>query len=82
MPATRQAVISPDLLERVGRSLYGNNWITALARDLEMSRRSIEYMKDGDRGIHAGIVRDLLDIIAEHDGELHEVAKALRRAIG
>lgn len=81
MPATKQAVIPPDMLQRVGRSLYGNNWITALADDLDMSRRSVEYMRDGTRGIHAGIVADLLAVVEKHKGELHEVAKALRKAI-
>jgi len=82
MPAPfKQAVISPDALARVGRALYGENWKMPLARDLDMSDRSLHYMADGSRGIHAGIVADLLAIIEARETELHEIAKELRRAL-
>ena len=82
MPSNiRQAVISPEILIRVGQSLFGNNWVTALARELDMTERSVRYMITGERGIHAGIVRDLIDILEEHRAEQHEAAKILRSAL-
>lgn len=81
MPATKHATIQPDMLERVGRALYGENWIAAIARDLDMHRRSVEYMRDGTRGIKPGIVEDLISLIEDRGAELHDVAKELRRAL-
>jgi chloramphenicol 3-O-phosphotransferase len=82
MPAPeKQAVIAPDMLARVGRALYGENWKMPLARDLAMSDRSLHYMATGERGIHAGIVADLLKIIETRQAEAHEIAKDLRKAL-
>ena len=75
-------IITPDLLAQVGRALYGARWHTALARDLEMSVRSVHYMMTGERGIHAGIVRDLVTIVEARGVEIGEVAPELRRALG
>lgn len=77
----QQAAISPDVLARVGRSLFGEQWQTPLARALGMSDRSLRYMAAGDRGIHAGIVTDLLGILEERGDELHAIAKELRKAL-
>lgn len=82
MPAPiQQQVISPDVLEQVGRALYGEQWQTPLARALEMSDRSLRYMANGERGIHAGIAKDLLAIVMHRGAELGKVAKTLQRAI-
>lgn len=82
MPAPfKQAVISPDTFARVGRALYGDNWKMPLARDLDMSDRSLHYMADGSRGIHAGIVADLLALIETRERDTHELAKELRKAL-
>ena len=68
MPAPfKQAVISPDALARVGRALYGDQWQTALARDLRRSLRGVAYMAAGKRGISVGVVRDLLALIVERE---------------
>lgn len=77
----KQPVISPDVLARVGKSLYGGQWQTALARDLDISERSVRYFITGERAIHAGIVKDLLELVEESEAELHEVAKVLRKAV-
>jgi len=82
MPAPSQVnVIPPDVLARVGRALYGGQWQMPLARDLDMSDRSMRYMAKGERGIHAGIVADLLKLIEARGEELADVAKVLRKAI-
>jgi hypothetical protein len=81
MPATRHAVIPPDALERVGRALYGDQWIAAVARDLKMSRRSVEYMRSGQRGIKAAIVYELIDVVQARGRELYGVATELQDAV-
>ena len=75
-------IITPDLLAQVGRALYGARWHTALARDLGISSRMIRFMLAGERGIHAGIVRDLVTIVEARGVEIGEVAPELRRALG
>lgn len=77
----QQQVIPPDVLARVGRALYGDQWQTPLARDLNMNERSVRYMAAGDRGISPGIVRDLVTIIEARGAELGALAKDLKRAL-
>ncbi|MDP2618606.1 MAG: hypothetical protein Q8P46_00275 [Hyphomicrobiales bacterium] len=77
----KQAVITAEELERVGRGLFGDQWQSPLARALDMNERSVRYMLSGERGIHAGIVSDLLAIVEAREAELHEIAKVLRRAL-
>jgi hypothetical protein len=77
----QQQVITPEELGRVGRALFGDQWQTPLARALDMSERSVRFMLAGDRGIHAGIVADLVKILEARGAELHVVAKELRKAL-
>lgn len=79
--SVRQAVIPPEVLTRVGRALYGDQWQMPLARDLGMSDRSLRYMAKGERGIHAGIVADLVAILEARGLEVAAIVKELRRAI-
>lgn len=78
---TRPSLISPETLARVGEALYGSQWQSALARDLDMSERSVRYMLSGERPVHAGIVIDLLQIVEDREIDLHDLAKELRKAV-
>lgn len=80
-PPVRPSIISPDELERVGRLLYGEMWQAAMARSLKMGRRSIVYMMTGERGIHEGIVRDILALVDEQREEMCDVARMLRKRL-
>jgi hypothetical protein len=46
--AAAAARLSPDALEAAGRALYGDQWVSALARDLGVARRRIQFWRTGD----------------------------------
>ena len=77
----RDAIITPDMLARIGEALYGSLWQNAMARDLEISERSVRYFLSGERPIHEGIVADLLRLVEDREIDLHDLAKELRKAI-
>lgn len=81
MAADRKIKIPPDVLQRVGWALYGNNWQSPLARDLGISDRSMRYMLAGERIIHEGFVADLMKVVEARGAELHEIGKELRKAL-
>lgn len=74
---TRPAVISAEKLEKIGRLLYGDQWVSALARDLGMSRRNMQYLAEGAQPVHAGIAEDLVGVISERTKKLDAIANEL-----
>lgn len=68
------------MLATIGRLLYGSQWVSALARDLAMSRRNMQYLADGSQPVHAGIVGDMVKLVDERRAALEEAGKALRRS--
>lgn len=74
---SRPAVISAEQLEKIGRLLYGDQWVSALARELGMSRRNLQYLAEGAQPVHAGIVEDLVGVISERTKKLDAIAEEL-----
>jgi DNA-binding transcriptional regulator YiaG len=70
-----------DLLVQVGRSLYGELWQSALARDLNISDRAVRQWVAGDRNPSPGVYADLLLLVESRQEELADVAEALKQAI-
>jgi hypothetical protein len=68
------AVLSSDELAEIGAALYGHQWQTPLARDLDISDRSLRYLADGSRPVHEGIARDLAQLLAARSGALDKLA--------
>lgn len=52
--------IHPDAIRRVGRALYGENFVGPLARDLGVAERSLQRVLSGTREAPAGWARELL----------------------
>lgn len=71
--------LTPDLLARIGRALYGDQWQSALARDLGISRETIKKILAGKRSINPRLAGDLLNLCVAHAQELADVAGELRR---
>jgi len=65
-----------DLLEHVGRALYGPQWQTPLAADLGVTGRTVRRWKAGDP-IPDGVRADLLAVVTARGNALAELAKAL-----
>lgn len=64
--------MTPTIFRRAGEALYGDNWQTALARDLDISRPSVTRYAAGQRPIpdkvRAGVARLLRDRRIAIDG--------------
>ncbi|MAK64737.1 MAG: transcriptional regulator [Maricaulis sp.] len=60
----------------MGGLLYGAHWQAELARALDVSLRNVQYMTAGDRTVHDGIARDLLNLLREqHAGQAEAIAQ-------
>jgi hypothetical protein len=81
-PVARMPILTPATLERIGRALYGDQWLSPLSRALGYSnRRPMRELLDGSQPIHAGVVRNLLIIVEERQAELEEIIVELSEQI-
>ena len=70
--------MSPDLLRDAGEALYGDQWQAALARDLEVSDRTMRRWAAGDFSIPPTLAAELRDILRERGLTLAAVRRKLR----
>ena len=82
MPPARTAIVTPAMLERIGRALYGEQWLSPLSRALGYSnRRPLRELLDCGQPIHAGVVRNLLIIVEERQAEIEAIIAELGEQI-
>jgi hypothetical protein len=67
-----------ELLHETGRALYGDYWMAALARDLEVADRTMQRWANGVYRIPDGIAGDLERLCAERVLELTRIRAKLR----
>jgi hypothetical protein len=69
----------PDqqMLDEIGTRLYGNSWQSALARDLGLSRRSIERWRFGMFRIAPDRWEQILFLLHRKRGEIMELEHEL-----
>jgi len=72
--------VSSRLLKRVGEALYGPRWQSEVARDLEVSDRTVRRWVDGSYDVPDGVYLDLLALCQERVAELDELVEMLPRA--
>lgn len=75
------SVITPAQLRRAGEALYGRWWITALATDLGVSKRSVQYMDTGKIAISKKHVDRLLEVIKARRTVLWDVGDEIADAV-
>lgn len=68
------------LLVECGEALYGPQWQSALARDLDVSDRTIRRWVAGTTDVPAGLYLDLLRLTQERAAALDNLAERLRNA--
>lgn len=68
-----------NLLTRIGETLYGQQWQTNLARDLQLSdpRRIRAWLK-GERSIPPGIWADCEQLLLDYAGKANNLAIELQ----
>ncbi|MCP8895332.1 hypothetical protein KYK29_10340 [Shinella daejeonensis] len=69
-----------DLLKRTGEALYGPQWQSAIARDLDVSDRHVRRMAAGEQPLKPGMALDLWRIALERTATLEDLADELKRA--
>ncbi len=74
--------MTPDELNEIGEALYGNDWKGQLARDLEVSDRTVRRWANGDAPIPDGLRDDLPGVIANRIEELRRLKDRLMASKG
>jgi hypothetical protein len=69
-----------DLLTEAGRALYGDRWQSALARDLDISDRTMRRWVAGDDDPPPGVWTDLLRLTQKRAQRLDDLRERLKQA--
>lgn len=72
--------MSTKLLQDTGEALYGPQWQSQLARDLQMSDRHMRRLAAGDAKVTSGMAMDLWRIAYERLADLEDVVERLKVA--
>ena len=72
--------MTPELLTECGRTLYGQQWQSALARDLGVSDRTIRRWVAGQFPVPVGVRADLVTMLKERGVMLDALAERLSSA--
>jgi hypothetical protein len=72
--------MSSRLLKRCGEALYGPRWQSELARDLDVSDRTVRRWVAGSDDVPDGVYLDLLRLCNERAAVLDDLIGALPRA--
>lgn len=67
-----------DLLIETGQALYGQQWQTALARDLGVSDRTMRRWVAGQFPVPVGVHAELRRLCVERGAQLRALADRLR----
>ena len=68
----------PDFLRAAGEALYGDRWQTAIARDLEVSDRTVRNWSADKFEVPIGVMRDVLALLHVRKEEIEKVHAAGR----
>ncbi len=71
--------MSSRLLQRCGEALYGPRWQSEIARDLDISDRTIRRWVSGASDVPDGVYLQLLSMCQERAAELDELICKLPR---
>lgn len=68
------------LLVEAGEALYGTRWQSDMARDLDVSDRTVRRWVAGTSDVPAGLYLDLLRLTQERAAALDAIADRLKNA--
>ncbi len=69
--------MTPAELTAAGQTVFGWRWVSAMARELHLSRRTVCYYRDGERRIPAARAEEIRRL-----ANLGPVGDLIRRSIG
>lgn len=70
--------MTPDLLRECGEALYGPQWQSALARDLQVADRTVRRWAAGDFGMPEGLAGEVLEALRRRRNEIDNAIQAVR----
>ena len=70
-----------DLFTALGTALYGPLWQSELARQLDVSVRTMQRWAGGQFAIPPGIWTDLLKLLADREAELARLRPLLEKQV-
>jgi hypothetical protein len=70
-----------DFLREAGESLFGERWKTEIARDLEVTDRTVRNWSAGKFEIPDGVVSDILALLEAREAEIARVRSGGRRML-
>jgi len=62
------------LLETIGQTLHGQQWQSALARDLDVADRTVRRWLAGESAVPPGALKELRELCLKRSAELAELA--------
>lgn len=69
--------MTPTTLQTVGRALFGPCWQREMARQLDVSSRTVNRWATGVHAIPEGVRGELTSMCLDHADELREIAYGL-----
>jgi len=69
-----------NILAALGEALYGSEWITEMARDLRVNRRTVQRWRSGAQPVPSGALEAAAEIALERLGHLGHLAAEARAA--
>lgn len=70
--------MTPALLREAGEALYGDQWQSALARDLKVADRTVRRWAAGDFGMPPGLCNELIALLLDRAEAIADVKKRLK----
>lgn len=61
------------ILSEIGKALYGLNWVTPLAKDLKINRKTIQRYMSGELKINPNIAIDLAKLLSEREYTINKL---------
>lgn len=67
--------MTPALLRECGKALYGQQWQSALARDLQVADRTVRRWAAGEFGMPPGLCVELRQLLNQRRAELDALCR-------
>lgn len=68
-----------ELIRAVGEALYGAHWQSPLARDLQVSDRTVRFWTAGERAVPDTILPILIELLRNRGAELTTTTALVER---
>lgn len=74
--------MSDNLITRVGKALYGDNWQAQMSRELGVHKDTVQDWRQDRSRPRPGVYVDLMRIAVERQGALDDIVEDLKRQGG